>query len=216
MRNAFDRRVVAEPLLAAVRRLQGEVPFRLAGGAALSGAWLSHRLTHDLDFFTERPEGVHELLRVLPAATSDIGAVSVVTSSPTFVRCVLTGGPARLELDLVHDATPRLDSTASSLEGIALEPLADMRAAKITCLLSRSEPRDLVDLLFLERAGYRVDADLPLALKKDAGIDPATLAWLLKEFPTAPMPEMLQPLDETELGAFKRELAERLRRLATG
>lgn len=66
----------------------------------------------------------------------------------------------------------------------------------------------------LERAGYRVEDDLPLALQKDAGIDPGVLAWLLGQFPVEPLPDMIEPLSAEELRAFRDQLRERLRRLA--
>ena len=78
----------------------------------------------------------------------------------------------------------------------------------------RSEPRDLVDLLFLDRAGFQPEADLPLALQKDGGIDPGVLAWLLGQFPISPLPTMLEPLTGDELAAFRASLGERFRRLA--
>jgi hypothetical protein len=80
--------------------------------------------------------------------------------------------------------------------------------------LSRSEPRDLVDLLFLDRAGYPPEADLALALRKDGGIDPGVIAWLLGQFPVEPLPVMLLPLSSSELRAFRDELRERFRRVA--
>lgn len=73
---------------------------------------------------------------------------------------------------------------------------------------------DLVDLLFLGRAGFPPEHDLPLALQKDAGIDPGVLAWLLGQFPTQPLPMMLEPLAEEELIRFRNDLRERLHRLA--
>ena len=85
---------------------------------------------------------------------------------------------------------------------------------KLTCLLSRSEPRDLVDVLFLERAGHDPLQDLDAALAKDAGMDPAVLAWLLTSFPLQPMPMMLEELDEQALRSFRDDLAFRLRNLA--
>ncbi|MBI4509013.1 MAG: nucleotidyl transferase AbiEii/AbiGii toxin family protein [Deltaproteobacteria bacterium] len=97
------------------------------------------------------------------------------------------------------------------IEGIVAESLADLRAAKLTCMLSRSEPRDLVDLLFLDRAGYPPEDDLPLALRKDGGIDPAVLAWLLGQYPTHPLPEMLVPLSEDDLRRFRDELRNRFK-----
>ncbi len=95
-----------------------------------------------------------------------------------------------------------------------VESLADLRANKLTCILSRSEPRDLVDLLFLDRAGFPPDRDLGLALRKDAGIDPGILAWLLHQFPCLPLPAMLLPLTSEELRRFRDDLCERFRRLA--
>ena len=102
------------------------------------------------------------------------------------------------------------------IERVVVESLIDLRASKITCLLSRVEPRDLVDLLFLERSGFSVEKDLELALRKDSGIDPGVLAWLMRDFATEPLPAMLQPLSVHELRAFRDDLAERLRRVATG
>jgi len=89
--------------------------------------------------------------------------------------------------------------------------LVDLRASKLTCILSRSEPRDLVDLLFLDRAGYPPELDLALAVRKDGGVDPGVLAWLLDEFPVSPMPSLLLPLSVEELTAFRVRLKHRLR-----
>jgi len=87
-------------------------------------------------------------------------------------------------------------------------------ASKLTCLLERSEPRDLVDLLFLERVGFTPEADLGNAARKDAGIAPGVLAWRLKQFPVEPLPTTLSPLSVDELRSYRDELAERFRSLA--
>ena len=101
------------------------------------------------------------------------------------------------------------------IEGVVIESLTDLRANKLTCILSRSEPRDLVDLYFLDRAGFPPELDLDIALRKDSGIDPGVLAWLLTQFPTRPLPVMLEPLTTEQLEKFRDALAERLRRSAT-
>ena len=67
----------------------------------------------------------------------------------------------------------------------------------------------------MDGAGFPPEQDLPLALRKDAGIDPTILAWLLGEFPVTPLPVMLVPLAAGQLRAFRDDLRERLRRLAT-
>jgi hypothetical protein len=73
-----------------------------------------------------------------------------------------------------------------------------------------------VDLLFLQRTGFSVERDLELAVRKDGGIDPGVLAWLLRDFAVEPLPAMLEPVAVEELRAFRDDLAERLRRLAVG
>jgi hypothetical protein len=60
----------------------------------------------------------------------------------------------------------------------------------------------------------RSTQDLTLALRKDGGIDPGVLAWLLGQFPVRPLPIMLEPLTEAELLAFRNTLQERFRKMA--
>ncbi len=66
----------------------------------------------------------------------------------------------------------------------------------------------------LDRAGFRPEVDLEHALRKDAGIDPGILAWLLRSFPVEPLPMMLVPLSVDELRTYRDDLSERLRLLA--
>jgi len=66
----------------------------------------------------------------------------------------------------------------------------------------------------VQDAGHAPENDLPLALQKDAGIDPGTLGWLLGQFPLEPLPRMLSPLTAEELRQFRDQLRERFRRLA--
>jgi len=215
VRSAFDRRVVSDQALDLVRACQRRVPCHLAGGAALSGAHLSHRLSGDLDLFCHRAEDVRELVRALPAIASDCAiAIDLVRDAGTFVRARVDLPGRALDLDLVHESNPDIEAPPAPLEGVVIESLADLRAAKLTCLLSRSEPRDLVDLMFLERAGFPPDRDLPLALQKDGGIDPGVLAWLLGQFPVRPLPMMLVPLTEDDLTRYRDDLRERLRKMA--
>lgn len=216
MRTSLDRRVLSDETLDLVRSFQRRVPCHLAGGAALAGAHLSHRLSNDIDLFCHRAEDVRELVRVLPDVAREQSArIDVVRDAGTYVRAAASLAGARLEIDLVHESQPDL-SPPEKLDQVTLESFDDLRAAKVTCILSRTEPRDLVDLFFLDRAGFPPENDLALALRKDAGIDPAVLGWLLGTFPVRPLPAMLEPLTEDELRAFRDDLRERMKRLALG
>jgi hypothetical protein len=150
-----------------------------------------------------------------PAAATGVGGrFALIRDAGGHVRGKLIVDDIEVEVDAVHEALPDLEAPPAAVEGVIVESLPDLRAAKLTCLLSRREPRDLVDVLFLERAGFRPEADLELALRKDAGIDPAILAWLIAEFPTEPLPEMLKPLTQDEFERYRNELAQRFRALA--
>jgi hypothetical protein len=212
--DSFDDRVVPEPVLEIVRACQKRVPAHLGGGAALSGVYLRHRLSKDIDLVCHTQEHVRALARELPLISAELNAeISLVRDAGTFVRATARVGNIELEIDVFLEAT--LDvARARLVEGVEVESLEDLRAAKLTCLLSRSEPRDLVDLLFLDRAGFAPEKDLGIALKKDAGIDPSVLAWLLGQFPTAPLPAMLVPLTSEDLLRFRDELAQRMKNAA--
>jgi hypothetical protein len=186
----------------------------VAGGAALSGVHLRHRLSREVDLFFDEQRQVREATLQMPEVAAAAGATfRTVRDGGAFVRGLLEFPDARLDLDLVYEPSKQL-APSDVVEGLVVESLLDLRANKLTCVLSRSEPRDLVDLCFLERAGYRPEDDLEHALQKDGGIDPGILAHLLASFPLAPLPVMLINLSSAELAAYRDSLAERLRRLA--
>jgi hypothetical protein len=214
MSSGFDRRIVSDELLGVVRSCQTHVQnCHLGGGAALAGVHLAHRHTRDVDLFVHDQLAHREIVRMLPdiAKQANVG-IDVVRDGGTFVRARINF-PKPIELNLVYE--PAADLAPSVVvEGVIVESLVDLRASKLTCLLSRSEPRDLVDLFFLERQGFVVEDDLQLALKKDAGVDPGVLAWLLDQFPVQPLPMMILDLSIDELRAFRSELSNRLRQMA--
>lgn len=213
MPSEFDRRVVAPAVLEFVRACQRRVPCHLGGGAALAGAYLRHRLTGDVDLFAHQADEMRTLVGVLRDVAASAGVnVTIVRDAGSLVRATLKWDEGELELDVVHEPIPDLEPPPPPVEGIVVESLKDLRANKLTCILSRSEPRDLVDLFFLDRAGHPPEKDLELALRKDAGIDPGVLAWLLARFPVEPLPKMLEPLMVEQLRNFRDGLAERLRK----
>jgi hypothetical protein len=214
MHSKFDRRVLSESALAFVHAVQCAAPCRLGGGTALAGAWLSHRLSRDIDLFFQDRAALRQFLPELAHVASRTGcSARLVRDGGSHVRATLDLDGQQLELDLVHDSLPDVDDTQPVVEGIRLVPFADLRAAKLTCLLSRAEPRDLVDVLFLERSGYPPENDFAFALSKDAGMDPATMAWLVRDFPVHPMPIMLEALTEAELKRYRDGLAHRFKQL---
>jgi hypothetical protein len=213
MRKTFDRRVIPDFVLDFVRACQTRIPCHLGGGAALAGAYLGHRMTGDIDLFVHDAGEMRSLVSLLPSVAAEAGiGVAVLRDVGHLVRAQLDGRDGNtVEVDVVHEPVADIASPPLPVEGIVIESLEDLRANKLTCILSRSEPRDLVDLYFLDQAGFPPEQDLAIALRKDAGIDPGVLAWLLAQFPTRPLPAMLEPLTSDQLERFRDALAERFR-----
>jgi hypothetical protein len=158
--------------------------FFLTGGAVLAGWELKHRTTDDLDFFTDSDAAMKSADANIRAAAAELGAVpTVLVADPDFRRLLIVRGTDEARVDLVRDRAPQLLEKVVR-DGLRTDSVDEIFANKICALVGRSEARDLVDIRALEEKGLRVEDSIPLAAKKDGGVTPATLAWLLGSFVT--------------------------------
>jgi predicted nucleotidyltransferase component of viral defense system len=186
--------------------------FFLTGGAVLSGWVLGHRPTEDLDLFTTDDAAMVEGDRIVRAAAAEVGAtVESVQSHPDFKRYLLRTEAESMVVDLVRDRVPQLHPKVDR-DGTPTDSVEEIVANKICALVGRSEIRDLIDLYFLEQAGFTAENFLTDAMRKDGGVTPATVAWILSSL-TVPstLPEGLDP---EVLRAFVCDLEVRMRRRA--
>jgi Nucleotidyl transferase AbiEii toxin, Type IV TA system len=192
-----------------------EREFFLTGGAALAGFFLHHRETTDLDLFTDRSGAFERGRFALAGAAEALGAaVTRRQTSPGFERYVVTRGEESVVVDLVWDRAPQAFSNKLSVGLVRLDSVEEILINKLTTVLSRGEERDLVDLLFLERAGHRVEPALAGALAKDGGCTPGALAWVLSEIEIPDGASLPANVSAAELRAFLSDLVKRLRRAA--
>ena len=101
-------------------------------------------------------------------------------------------------------------SSSASLSDAPEEILAN----KLCAIVGRLEERDLVDVMALKHAGYRVEDALADALAKDGGCTPARLAWLLSEMTIPADVTVVGGVSGAELAKYIDDLVVRLRRLA--
>jgi hypothetical protein len=189
--------------------------FFLTGGAALAGFYLGHRTTDDLDLFTHEGEAFELGGFVLQGAADAVGGrLAIRQEAPGFRRYVVTRGDAAAVVDLVWERVPSAFPGKVERAGIRIDPIEEILVNKLTAALSRSEERDLVDLLFLERAGQRVEQALPAALAKDGGCTPAALAYVLSQVSVPDGAELPGGVSGRELRGFLADLVKRLRRAA--
>lgn len=59
-------------------------------------------------------------------------------------------------------------------DGVITDSAAEIFVNKLCTLVERSEVRDLVDVMLLEKQGHQLEASLGRAQAKDAGVTPAT------------------------------------------
>lgn len=157
-----------------------EERFFLTGGGALAGFHLGHRKTRDLDLFTVE-DILEEGISTLRRTAGDLGAtLETLRTAPDFHRFLVRRGSESVVVDLVLERTPQLADKVR-FGKIRVDPPEEILANKLCTLLSRAELRDLVDVRALERAGYQVEDALEPASRKDAGLTPGQLAWVLSE-----------------------------------
>ena len=188
--------------------------FFLTGGGALAGFHLGHRPTDDLDLFTTDDAAFERGRFVLQDIAASLpGHLDVRQDTPRFLRAFLSRGDEAVVIDLVRDQ-PQRHADKLERDGIRIDPADEILANKLTTLVGRAEERDLVDVMCLERAGYRIEDALPYALAKDGGCTPATLAWVLSEIAIPDGIALPGGVSPTELRAYVADLIVRLRRAA--
>lgn len=63
-----------------------------------------------------------------------------------------------------------------------------------------------MDLYFIEQAGLPMLDGLDDAATKDAGLDPAWLAWSVQQVRVRTLANLLEPVSESALRTFQREV----------
>lgn len=132
------QQLAGEPMVAA---------FSLAGGSALA-LHLGHRISLDLDFFSQREYSMPELL----ARLQQLGRLKIESQSPdTFV-----GELNDVRLSFSTYPYPLL-SEVVLCEGIQLASLLDIGLMKIAAIGQRGRKRDFIDLYFLCQGQFTLD-----------------------------------------------------------
>ena len=188
----------------------------LSGGTALSAYYLGHRRSADLDLFTRESENydgyVRQLLRLLEGAGLPAAAGA---AGPGFRRFIVSDGQETVPVDVVLDTAEAIAAPTITPEGLVVDSIEDIAANKLCAILGRAEVRDYVDLYFLAKAGKEPLAFLPAARRKDAGLEPATLAFVLSDVKVHRIPEdLVQPVTAAQLQEFIDDLRRRLAREA--
>lgn len=191
-----------------------ESSFFLSGGAALVGFYFGHRETHDLDLFTLEND-IENGFRIVNDVARDLDAtVDSVQTSPDFRRLLVKRDGESIVVDLIREYVFQTSPQKRLVNQVRIDTPDEIFANKLCALISRSEIRDLVDVRQLENSGLSLEDALDAAEKKDSGLTPAQLAWVLSQIRLSDQSELPGDVSATELDQYLQTMIDRLRIMA--
>jgi len=178
--------------------------FHLTGGTALSAFYLHHRYSVDLDLFTHDDEAFQKADDLTKQASVKLNVDCKAVRITSYFKHFRVGpkeDPLTIHFSkeyATHIKPP------NQFEGILVDSIEDITANKICAALGRTEIKDLVDLYFLDKAGYSIPSYFDMAQQKDGGLAYETLAYTLSQFDISEIPSfMIKSLSADELRRYR-------------
>ncbi|MBM3237897.1 nucleotidyl transferase AbiEii/AbiGii toxin family protein [Candidatus Poribacteria bacterium] len=186
--------------------------FFLTGGTALSGFYLHHRYSQDIDLFTVQSEVfAHIPALILQTAQRMDAKLTTIQTEPMVRRYLLSRGEESIIVDGVKDIAVQIVQEKPKFGNVVVDSLEDICSNKICAIVGRGEIKDYIDLYFLHQHGYTIQKYLPFAQQKDTGVSKATIAYVLSEVKFLQISDyMVKPLSIEELQAFFQALSDEL------
>lgn len=129
--------------------------FYLTGGTALGRFYLNHRFSEDLDFFMNKSDAFHGLIKnieiVLAKQFSLLKGQSIIYED--FIRYYIEDEEGVLKVEFVNDIAYRCGVPNTYKYGFIDTPL-NILTNKLTAVVSRDEPKDVFDICVLSQ-NYR-------------------------------------------------------------
>lgn len=177
--------------------------FYLTGGTALSAFYLLHRYSEDLDLFTDKDDIFQKVDQPINEVCLRLNIECLPVRITTFFKHFQIGTvDAPLTLHFSKDYTPHIKPPII-VNKIFVDSIIDITANKICAALGRTEIKDLIDLYFLDKAGYTIADNFEAAQQKDGGLTLESLAYSLSQFEISEIPAfMIKPMTTDELKQF--------------
>lgn len=160
---------------------QLNTPFYLTGGTALSRCYLHHRYSDDLDFFVNNEPHFLKTVDSILVLLKKRCEVEVLMRSDSYVSLRID---SILKVDFVNDVSFRYGMSEKKSIYSQVDNLENILSNKLSALISRDEPKDVVDILFIFnkiKVNWKkifVDAN-----SKAVGIFPPDVTKRLIDFP---------------------------------
>jgi predicted nucleotidyltransferase component of viral defense system len=185
------------------------------GGTALAEFYLHHRLSEDIDLFSENEVEVGPVSDFIGAAAKKLGATDITSQRFLGLYSFTFHLPKTpLKVDFNYYPFPRIN-LGRGWRGLAIDSLEDIAVNKVHTLFMKPRSRDFVDLYFLlkERGQFSLERLVDLAdAKFDWHIEPIQLGEnFAKVITLKDFPKMLVPFDQKDMEKFFLDLAKSLK-----
>ncbi len=196
-RNCYASETQREVLLQLLTEPTIEKQFFLTGGTALSVFYLHHRWSNDLDLFSLQQVNLAEIDFWIKGVWPKEHVV--IKQSPNFLSCLIRETKIDLVIDLLSLDEERPSFVFENDHQLRIDTIHSIVSNKLCACISRTEPKDYVDLycLLKKLPDLKAETVYTLAQQKDAIFDdPPTAAFQLEEGIAfiKEKPEILPPL----------------------
>lgn len=188
--------------------------FYFTGGTALAEFYLKHRLSEDLDFFSEEEVDIRVIEQKFQQDAKKLGVQKIDTRNVfglwTFFLHFTTGEP--LKVDFSYYPFTRIERGVR-YKTLAVDSPYDIAVNKVHTIAMQSRARDFIDIYFLVKEYNYTLQDLLKQAKAKFDWDITAMqlgSQLLSAREATDFPRMLKPIKHKEWRAFFLAEAKRL------
>ena len=174
--------------------------FYLTGGTALAEFYLHHRLSEDLDFFSEQEFEAQNVSVILRKIQKSAG-VNKIEYQQSFNRNLffLYTNADMIKTEFTYFPFARIEQK-KTFDGLFIDSLIDIAVNKVFTIYQKPRPRDFIDiyLILKNNPSLTIDSLINNAqIKFDNYIDPIQLgAQYMKVKELSDYPKMIEKIDE--------------------
>ncbi len=167
-----------------LRLVQGaNVDFYLTGGTALSRFYLNHRYSDDLDFFVnQNSEFKTQCNKIVDLIKKTGFSLDIGMVSDAFLRIFVAKHDVQVKIDFVNDVPFHYGGFEKFDLYDRVDNWRNILSNKI-CALSRLEPKDIIDVLFIAKSfAFNWEDIINEAKEKDLWVEPISISKIVKGF----------------------------------
>ena len=155
---------------------------------ALGRHYLHHRYSDDLDLFVNQAADFrNQVKKALETLRRGLIEFETGTAADDFVRILARDGDMPLKIDFINDAAFHYDDFQEAEFYHRIDHWRNILSNKL-CALSRREPKDMADVLFIAQSfSFSWREIFNEARKKDLWVEPLEISKIIQEFPVEHM-----------------------------